>query len=86
MFDERATVNEYVVEVNHQEFSHEWPEYVVHQSHEGARVIREPERHDQPLIESGARLERRLPFIARSDSYLVVAVSKIQLGKNFRSD
>ena len=39
MFDERAAVNEYVVEVNHQEFSRERPEYVVHQSHEGARGI-----------------------------------------------
>ena len=85
MFGERAAVNEDVVEVYRQKFTGERSEYVIYQSHEGARGIREPERHDQPLIEPGARFERRLPFIAHSDSHLVVAVSKIQLGKNFRS-
>ena len=85
MFGEGAAVNEDVAEVYHHKFTGERAEDVIHQFMKGARGIREPERHDEPLIEPGARFERRLPFIVRSDSHLVVSVSKIQLGKNFRS-
>src|SRR5688572_22035020 len=63
----------------------EWPQDLVHESHECARSVRETKRHDKPLVQASLGLERRLPFVPFSHADLMITAPEVDLGKDTRS-
>ena len=79
MFRERTAINEDVVKINHEALTG------VHMPHEGTWGVRQAEWNDEPFIEPLASLEGCFPFVSRPDAYLMIAIPKVQFGKDLRS-
>jgi hypothetical protein len=70
-------VDEDIIEVNHNEFSHKRPQNLVHKPHKSAGGVGQPKRHHHPLVQTMLCLERCLPLISRPYFNLMVAVFKV---------
>lgn len=71
-----------VIEINKDELTNELVQYVLHQSLEGGRHVREAKQHDQELKVAPVRAKRRLMNVVGVHSDLVVSLRKSNLVKN----
>lgn len=75
--------NQDIIKVHKDEFIGVWVEDEVHRARESRRGIGKPKRHDSILIRTKARSESCLGNIFFTDSNLVIAQPKINLGNHF---
>jgi hypothetical protein len=78
----RRTVHQYVIKINNHKMTNEGTKNLIHQGHECARCIRQPERHHLPFVEAISSFEGGLPFISGSDPDLMIPTPQVNLGKD----
>jgi hypothetical protein len=73
VFRPQRAENQYVVEENQHEPVQEWSQHIVHESLEGCRGVREPERRNKELKQPLVCPECRLLHVVAVQQNLVVA-------------
>jgi hypothetical protein len=79
-------VDEDIVKVNHNKFSHKRPQNLMHESHKSAGGVGQPKRHHHPLVQTMLRLDHYLPLISRPYSDLVVAGFKVNFLEDLKAE
>ena len=81
VLDRKSIVDQDVVEIDDYELTSEGAHHLVHQAHGSAGSVGEAKRHYEPLVEPLSGFERHLPLVPCADSYLMIPVAQIKLGK-----
>lgn len=73
------TVDKNVGKIDHHEILNERSKNMIHQTLKGTRGIRQPKRHDLPLIQHILDVKSSLPLVSKRDCNLVISTLKINI-------